>query len=404
MSAPILIAGAGIGGLSAAIALARQGCEVKVFERTSEIQEVGAGLQVGPNGMRAFEKLGVAQEIRRIAFRPEAIVLMDSPSGTEICRQELTQSFLERFGYPYQVAFRADLQGVLLEAARGYPDRIEFHLGNGVRKFEQNQRRVVVQLDDGVSATGTSLIGADGLWSEVRSLVVGNGRPRVSGHIAYRAVLAVDQVPADILTDNVQVWVGPQHHLVCYKLRGGDLFNIVAIFHSSRYLEGWDKEGDVTELRAGFADACDSVQRLLDHVQTWRMWVLCDRDPVERWTEGRVTLLGDAAHPMLPYLAQGACMAVEDSVSLAEHLAETPNDIPSAFLAYEKARFPRTSSVQLAAREMGIANHLDGEARERRNAALAARDPRDHESNAWLFDTDGPRPALSEQGFFGRVR
>ncbi|MDB5974992.1 MAG: 3-hydroxybenzoate-6-hydroxylase [Nevskia sp.] len=404
MSAPILIAGAGIGGLSAAIALAREGFDVKVFERASEIREVGAGLQVGPNGIRAFEKLGVAQEIREIAFRPEAIVLMDSPSGTEICRQELTQSFLDRFGHPYQVAFRADVQGVLLEAARGYSDRIEFHLGNGVRKLEQDQERVVVQLDDGSSATGASLIGADGLWSEVRSFVVGDGRPRVSGHIAYRAVLAADQVPVDILTDNVQVWVGPRHHLVCYKLRGGELFNIVAIFHSSRYLEGWDKEADLAELRSGFADACDRVQRLLDHVQAWRMWVLCDRDPVQHWTEGRVTLLGDAAHPMLPYLAQGACMAVEDSVCLAALLAETPADIASAFFAYENARFPRTSSVQLAAREMGVANHLDGEARERRNVALAARNPRDHESNAWLFETDGPRPALSGQGFFGRVR
>lgn len=404
MSNPILIAGAGIGGLSAAIALAKKGFDVKVFERAPEILEVGAGLQVGPNGIRAFEKLGLAEEIRRVAFRPEAIVLMDSPSGREICRQELKQSFLDRFGHPYQVAFRADVQAVLLEAARDYPERIQFHLGNGVRSIEQDPYRVIAQLDDGSQVAGAWLIGADGIWSQVRSFVVGDGRPRVSGHIAYRAVLAADRVPADILTDNVQVWVGPQHHLVCYKLRGGELFNIVAIFHSSRYLEGWDKEADVAELRSGFADACHRVQRLLDHVRTWRMWVLCDRDPVRHWSEGRVTLLGDAAHPMLPYLAQGACMAVEDSVCLAALLAEAPDDAHSAFLAYENARYPRTSSVQLVAREMGVANHLDGEARERRNAALAARDPRDHESNAWLFETEGPRPAGSQQGFFGRVR
>jgi len=404
MSNPILIAGAGISGLSAAIALAGRGFDVKVLERAPAIREVGAGLQVGPNGIRAFEELGVAEEIRRVTFRPEAIVLMDSPSGMEICRQELTQSFLDRFGHPYQVAFRADVQGVLLEAARRYPDRIEILLGNGVRSLEQDRYRVFARLDDGSRVAGASLIGADGLWSQVRSFVVGDGRPRVSGHIAYRAVLGVDRVPADILTDDVQVWIGPRHHLVCYKLRDGELFNIVAIFHSSRYLEGWDKEADVAELRAGFADACDRVRRLLDHVQTWRMWVLCDRDPVRHWTEGRVTLVGDAAHPMLPYLAQGACMAVEDSVCLAARLAETPGDMPSAFLAYQNARYPRTASTQLVAREMGVANHLDGEARERRNAVLAARDPRDHESNAWLFETDGPRPAGSEAGFFGRFR
>jgi salicylate hydroxylase len=145
------------------------------------------------------------------------------------------------------------------------------------------------------------------------------------------------------------------------------------------------------------------VQRLLDHVQAWRMWVLCDRDPVARWSQGRVALLGDAAHPMLPYLAQGACMAAEDAVCLAQCLARTPDDVPAAFSAYEAARFPRTASVQLVAREMGVANHLDGEARERRNAALAARDPRDHESNAWLFGSDGPRPAHSGHGFFGKI-
>jgi salicylate hydroxylase len=404
MPDPILIAGAGIGGLSTALALAQQGFEVKLFERTPEIREVGAGLQVGPNGIRAFHRLGVADQIKLITFKPDAIVLLDSPSGSEICRQELTQSFLDRFGHPYQVAFRADVHGVLLHAARGYPDRIEFHLGNGVRGVEQNQDSVIVKLDDGSSAAGAALIGADGLWSQVRDYVVADGRPRVSGHIAYRAVLPVAEVPADILTDNVQIWVGPGHHLVCYKIRGGSLFNIVAIFHSSRYLEGWDQEADGAELRAGFAGACEQVQRLLDHVQTWRMWVLCDRDPVQQWSSGRVTLLGDAAHPMLPYLAQGACMAVEDAVCLANCIADASNDIPSALRAYEHARSPRTSSVQLAAREMGEANHLDGEARERRNAALAARDPRDHESNAWLFETDGPRPTRPGVGFFGRVR
>jgi 2-polyprenyl-6-methoxyphenol hydroxylase-like FAD-dependent oxidoreductase len=401
---PILVAGAGIGGLSTAVALALKGFKVCIYERAPEIREVGAGLQMGPNGFRAFEQLHVAEAMRRITFKPDAIVLMDSPSGTEICRQELGDSFLQRFGYPYQVGFRADVQSVLLQAARTYPDLIEIHLGDGVGSFVQDDDGVLVELDSGKRAPGFALIGADGLWSQTRTAIVGDAQPRVSGHIAYRAVLPVSEVPSDILTDDVQVWVGPKHHLVCYKLRGGTLFNIVAIFHSARYLEGWDSEADISELRIGFADACQRVQKLLDHVQTWRMWVLCDRDPVQGWSSGRVTLVGDAAHPMLPYLAQGACMAIEDAVCLADKLSNCHGNVAAAFNAYENARFARTASVQRAAREMGELNHADGIAREMRNKALAARDPRDHEPNAWLFETDGPRDKDASLSFFGPLR
>jgi salicylate hydroxylase len=214
----------------------------------------------------------------------------------------------------------------------------------------------------------------------VRQAILGDGPPRVSGHIAYRAVLSAPDISPDLLSDNVEVWVGPGHHLVCYKVSGGKSLNIVAIFHSSRYLKGWDTSGDAAELNAGFADACPRVRRLLGLVQTWRMWVLCDRDPMPGWSRGRVTLLGDAAHPTLPYLAQGACMALEDAVSLADQVA------------------------QQTAREMGEIYHADGPAREARNQALAARDPDDHEPNAWLFGTDGPRDMISMTSFFGQVR
>jgi 2-polyprenyl-6-methoxyphenol hydroxylase-like FAD-dependent oxidoreductase len=401
---PVVIAGAGIGGLSAAISLARHGFAVTVYERVAQLREVGAGIQLGPNAFRMFERLGVQHAMQEIAFEPRAIVLMDSLSGSEICRQRLTGSFQSRFGYPYRVGHRTDVQKVLLQAARSYPDRVELRLGEGVRSFVQTERNVTVTLEGGATAVASALIGADGLWSVVRQAILGDGPPRVSGHIAYRAVLSAPDISPDLLSDNVEVWVGPRHHLVCYKVSGGNSLNIVAIFHSSRYLEGWDTSGDAAELNAGFADACSRVRRLLSFVQTWRMWVLCDRDPMRGWSRGRVTLLGDAAHPTLPYLAQGACMALEDAVSLADRIARQSDNVPAALSEYERVRLERTASVQQTAREMGEIYHADGQAREARNKALAARDPDDHEPNAWLFGTDGPRDVTSTTSFFGRVR
>jgi len=396
---PVQIVGAGLGGLSAAIALARKGFSVEIHERTKEMREVGAGIQLGPNALRAFEQLGLRREIEAIAFAPNAIVLLDSPSGSEICRQELGGPFLDRFGYSYTVGYRADVQGVLLEALHKYGDRIVLHLDRTIQTFSQDDRGVTLYAEN-LSIGGSALIGADGLWSAIRDSIIGDGRPRAPGHVAYRAVLPVSAAPPDLLTDDVQVWVGPRHHLVCYKLRGGTLFNIVAIFQSARYAEGWDGAADVLDLENGFEDACPKVKRLLSHVQTWRMWTLCDRDPRSGWSLGRVTLLGDAAHPTLPYLAQGACMAIEDAVCLASHLGAGRENIPDALRAYESTRFARTASVQMTSREMGEINHATGPRREARNRALAARDPRDYEANAWLFASDGPREAGASAASF----
>jgi 3-hydroxybenzoate 6-monooxygenase len=401
---PIIIAGAGIGGLSAAIALARHGFAVRVYERVAQLREFGAGIQLGPNAFRMFERLGVQHAMQEIAFEPRAIVLMDSVSGSEICRQRVTGSFRHQFGYPYRVGHRADVQKILLRAARSYPDSLELRLGESIRSFDQTESDVTVTLESGATSVASALIGADGLWSVVRQAILGDGPPRVSGHIAYRAVLSTTEIPGDLLSDNVEVWAGPRHHLVCYKVSGGKSLNIVAIFHSSRYLEGWDTSGDAAELNAGFADACPRVRRLLSFVQTWRMWVLCDRHPMPGWSRGRVTLLGDAAHPTLPYLAQGACMAVEDAVSLADRIARQSDNVPAALSEYERVRLERTASVQQTAREMGEIYHADGQAREARNKALAARDPDDHEANAWLFGTEGPRDTTSTASFFGQVR
>jgi 3-hydroxybenzoate 6-monooxygenase len=403
-AAPIIIAGGGIGGLSAALALANRGIASMILERAAEIREIGAGIQLGPNAFRAFERLGITDAKEAIAFEPRAIRLMDSVPGEELSRQTLGEPFERRFGFPYRVAYRADVQRVLFDAVRQRSRLITVRLGQGVERVAPLEDHVRLTLDDGSSHIARAVIGADGIHSKVREAVFGAAEPRFSGHVAYRAILPCAEVPADSLTDDVQVWVGPGHHLVCYKLRRGEIFNIVAIFHSDRRFEGWDIAGDRNELLAGFAAAGPRVRRLLDIVHDGRMWVICDRDPQPGWSAGCVTLLGDAAHPMLPYLAQGACMAIEDSVRLAEEISVHPRDISAAFRAYEAARYARTADVQALARQTGESNHASGLARERRNAAFASRRPDDYEALAWLFDGDGPQRAGARAagiGFFG---
>lgn len=388
---PILIAGAGIGGLAAALAAARRDLRCHIVERAPEIQEVGAGLQLGPNAFRAFQRLGLTAQMDAVSFKPEVIRLMDSVEGRELSRQTLGAPFEARFGHPYRVAFRPDVQMTLLEAVRSPGLPVDLTLGDGVAAFDQDGECVTVVLESGRRLRGSALVGADGLRSRVRAAVLGDAPPRFSGHAAYRAVLPVEDVPAALLTDDVQVWIGPGHHLVCYKLRGGRLFNLIAVIRSADSTDGWDTVGDAAELQGGFADDCEAVRSLVRLVDRGRTWALCDRDPSPGWTQGRVTLLGDAAHPMLPYVAQGASMAIEDAVHLADALAETP-DVEEALARYEAARLPRTASVQRLARETGDVNHLDGAPREARNAALARRAADDYEGVAWLFGGDGPKP------------
>ena len=403
----ILIAGAGIGGLSAALALARRGLRSYIIERAPEIQEIGAGVQIGPNAFRAFTRLGIAAEMAAISFAPGALVLLDSVTGTELSRQTLGLPFEAAFGHPYRVAHRADVQLALLKAAQKLPEWISIGLGDGLAVFTQHDGGVAVTLESGKTLIGSALIGADGIRSAVRAQSLDAAPPRNSGHVAYRAVLKIEDVPRDLLTDNVQIWIGPGHHLVCYKLRQGRLFNIVAMIESDRQEEGWNTQGDPAALAAGFAEAGPAVQALLGQISNWRLWTLCDREPAPGWSQGRVTLLGDAAHPTLPYLAQGACMAIEDAVALADALADTA-DIETALRNYESARFARTASVQLAARRTGEVNHARGAAREARNAELLRRGASaDYGAIAWLYGSDGPQPDQERQSnfsVFGKVK
>ncbi|KAB2764463.1 3-hydroxybenzoate 6-monooxygenase [Brucella anthropi] len=386
---PFLISGAGIGGLAAALALARKGFEVDVLEQAEEIREIGAGIQFGPNGFRMMERLGLRDAADHLAVFPDDLILMDSAAGEEVTRIPVGEGFRKRFQYPYALIHRADLHSVLLKAAET-SGMIRIHAGQCVERFEDDGTSVSIETKQGHRFDGRALIGADGLWSKIRQTIVGDGKPRVSGHIAYRAVLPIADVPEEFRKNAMILWAGPKNHLVQYPLRGGELFNLVAVFHSDRYDEGWNTEGDPEELYKRFEGTCDTVQTLLRKIQTWRMWVLCDREPVKDWSKGRVTLLGDAAHPMLQYLAQGACTAIEDAVTLAD-MVETSPDTAVAFHRYQNARYLRTGRCQLTARLYGEFYHATGVRRELRNLMLAGRTPeQSFESLAWLYDPIAP--------------
>jgi salicylate hydroxylase len=301
-------------------------------------------------------------------------------------------AFREKFKYPYGVIHRADLHKVLLDAARRQPGLIALIPSQKVVSFEERGNGVTAKTESGQRYDGAALIGADGLWSTIRAAIVGDGKPVVSGHITYRAVLPTADMPEHLRWWSMVIWAGEKVHLVQYPVRGGELFNLVAVFHSNRFEEGWDSYGDPTELHERFAKTCEPVRTLLGKIESWRMWVLCDRPPIKEWSRGRVTLLGDAAHPMLQYLAQGANMAIEDAVCLANKIEESGGDYAAAFQAYPQARYLRTGRVQIMARVYGEFYHAAGVARELRNNMLGARTPEEAMAGMeWLY---GEQPEL----------
>ena len=382
---PILVAGSGIGGLVTAFALARQGFPVRLFEQSPEFREVGAGIQLGPNIFRVLDKIGLKEAVLDDAHRPPAQEMRDSVTGKLITRVPLDDAFFKRIGQPYAVTHRADLHATILNACLGN-DLIKLETNQRVDGFEDSGDGVVATLGNGSRVNGRALIGCDGMWSTIRESIVGDGKPRVSGHIAYRAVLKRSDVPDDLWRPDVVLWAGPRTHFVHYPLRRGELYNLVAVFHSDHYEEGWNAEGSTELLWQHFKGQRPEVLRMLERIETWRMWVLCDREPVKNWTKGPVTLLGDAAHPMLQYLAQGACMATEDAVILADKVAASPDDLPAAFKAYEQARYLRTGRVQVMARVYGDFYHARGVTAELRDLALSGRTPQQNfDGIAWLY-------------------
>jgi salicylate hydroxylase len=385
-SAPFLISGGGIGGLITAYALAHKGFPIRLFEQSSEFKEVGAGIQLGPNIFRVLEKIGLKDAVLADAHVPPAQEMRDALTGKLITRIPLDDAFSKRFGgQPYAVTHRADIHATFLRACQT-SNLITLETNRRVDAYEDHGDHVIVTLNNGETVSGRALIGCDGMWSKIRESIVGDGKPRVSGHIAYRAVLKREDVPDDLWTPDVVLWAGPRTHFVHYPLRRGELFNLVAVFHSDHYEEGWNAEGSKELLWSHFKMQVPEVLRLLERIDTWRMWVLCDREPVKDWTKGNITLLGDAAHPMLQYLAQGACMATEDAVVLADKVAASPDDLPNAFHAYERDRYLRTGRTQIMARVYGEFYHARGVAAELRDMAVGGRTPEQaYDGIAWLY-------------------
>jgi 3-hydroxybenzoate 6-monooxygenase len=381
----VVVIGGGIGGMATALALSQAGHPVTLLEQADAFGEVGAGLQVGPNVMKMFERLGVRDAVQSIAYFPKNLILKDAIDASELLRVPLDAAFQERFGYPYATIHRADLHAALTDACAS-SDLVWLRTSCKVVGVEQDEHGVDVQLESGETLRCHVAVGADGLWSTTRARILDDGEPRITGHIAYRAVLDMDEVPEHLRSDAVVLWAGPDLHLAHYPMRCGELFNMGAIFHSRRFKSGANVYGDPDELHEHFDGTSPEVQTLLSKIEEWRMWVLRDRDPVDRWSIGRITLLGDAAHPTLQYLAQGAGMAIEDAWTLARTL-EAEDSVPEALRAYEAKRLVRTARVTLFSRLYGEVYHATGVERAVRAQMLdgwpvvAAR-----ESFAWIYD------------------
>ena len=318
---PVLIAGGGIGGLAAALGLAQKGIRSVLLEKASALGEIGAGIQLGPNAFHAFDYLGVGEAARSMAVYIDQLRLMDALTAEEITHVDLREAFRARFGNPYAVVHRGDLHAVFLRACRSH-DLIELRVSSEVVGYDQDGSSVTARLANGGRVTGCLLIGADGLWSNVRKQVTADGPPRVSGHTTYRSVIPTEEMPEDLRWNAATLWAGPKCHIVHYPLSGWKVFNLVVTYHNDAPEPVAGQPVSDEEVMKGFGHVHERAREIIRHGKNWRLWVLCDRDPVERWIDGRVALLGDAAHPMLQYFAQGACQAMEDAVCLSHMLGQ----------------------------------------------------------------------------------
>ena len=383
-SLPVIVAGGGIGGLAAALALVRQGFHVKVLEQAPEIGEIGAGIQLGPNAFHAFDALGVGEKARSRSVFTDEMVMHDAIDEYLVGRIPTGEAFRQRFGNPYAVIHRADVHLSLLEGAQE-TGKVEFQTSTRVEKIEQDETSVTVYDQNGKAHKGSALIGGDGVKSVVRELYV-NDPARVTGHVVYRAVIDKKDFPENLQWNAASIWVGPNCHLVHYPLRGGEQYNVVVTFHS-RNKEQWGvTDGSREEVQSYFQGICPKARQLIDLPKTWRRWATADREPIGQWSFGRATLLGDAAHPTTQYLAQGACMAIEDAVTLGEALRVNKNDFVKAFDLYQRSRIARTARIVLSAREMGRIYHAKGVERLIRNDLWKGRTPeRFYDAMEWLY-------------------
>ena len=375
-SRTVIIAGAGIGGLTAALSLARRGFRVALFEQAQRLEEVGAGIQLSPNASRVLLALGLGEKLRRYVVAPQELRVMNAQTARVLARTPLGDVAEKRFGAPYWVIHRGDLHAVLAEAVRADPD-VDLRLDARVEDFALHRNGVTISAlssRHSFEERGVALIAADGIWSALRRRLGDRAEPRFARHTAWRALVLADAVVADLRVPAITLWLGRNAHLVHYPVRAGSLINVVAIIRDDWREAGWNAPGERTEILARYPAGMwpPTARAILAAPRHWQKWALYDRAPLARWGKGAATLLGDAAHPMLPYLAQGAAMAIEDAAVLARRMADTPGDPATAMRLYERERRSRTARAQRAARRNGAVYHLGGAEAFLRTLALMA--------------------------------
>jgi salicylate hydroxylase len=350
----VAVVGAGLGGLNAAIALRQRGFDVTLFEQADQLGEIGAGIQLSPNATRVLKALGLQQDFEAIAFEPNRHVVRSWKSGNIVSATQMKGVFEAQYGSGYFGAHRADFLNVL---QRAVPSPC-VQLGARCTGVKQLADRAILTFADGNEADSDIVVAADGIHSAVRASLFGPGEPRFTGHICWRGLVPTSALPKGLIEPDMTAWFGPHSTVVHYYVRRGEMVNWIAQHESDWRNESWSVETDWREAAQAYADWNPLLAELFSHTQRCYKWALHDRDPLPRWSVGRVTLLGDAAHPMLPYVAQGAAMAIEDGYVLADLLDRYRSDPQRALRLYEQERLPRTARVQLTARERGKINHL----------------------------------------------